>query len=120
MSSKEDAKKTALKAYIYLDEKKAMDIRIIDISRISVIADYFIIAGGSNEKQVKAIADNAEEKLAKDDIFPRNIEGYNNAKWILMDYGDVIIHIFNQEDRLFYDLERIWMDGNVVEIADLQ
>lgn len=119
MSTKEDAKKMARSAFMYLDEKKAVDIKIIDISKISVIADYFIITGGKNEKQVKAIADNAEEKLAKDGFFPKSIEGYDNAKWILMDYGDVIIHIFNQEDRLFYDLEKIWLDGNVVEIADL-
>lgn len=115
MNSKEVAKK----AFMALDEKMAVDIKIIDISKISVIADYFIIAGGSNERQVKALADNVEEKLGKDGVFPKSSEGYQNAKWILMDYGDVIIHVFNQEDRLFYDLERIWVDGQSVEIADL-
>ena len=115
MTSKEIAKK----AYDYLDEKKAVDIRIIDISKISIIADYFIIAGGTNVRQVKALADNVEEKLAKEEVIPKHIEGYSNAGWILMDYGDVIIHIFNQEDRLFYDLERIWTDGQVIERIEL-
>ena len=115
MTSKEIAKK----AYDYLDDKKAVDIRIIDISKISIIADYFIIAGGTNVRQVKALADNVEEKLAKEEVIPKHIEGYSNAGWILMDYGDVIIHIFNQEDRLFYDLERIWTDGQVIERIEL-
>jgi len=102
-----------------LDEKKAVDIRIIDISRITVIADYFIIAGASNDRQVKALADNVEEKLAKDGCVPKSIEGYQSANWILMDYQDVIIHIFNQEQRLFYDLERIWTEGSLIEPKDL-
>lgn len=115
MTSQELAKK----AYEYIDEKKGIDIKIIDISKISVLADYFIIAGGSNMKQIQSIADNIEEKLGKQGIEPKSIEGYQSSNWILMDYRDVIIHIFNQEDRLFYDLERIWMDGNTIEAADL-
>ena len=115
MTSQEMAKKI----YNYIDEKKGIDIRIIDISKISVLADYFIIAGGSNLRQVQTIADNVEEKLGKEGVEPKNIEGNHNSNWILMDYRDVIVHIFNQEDRLFYDLEKIWMDGKVVEAADL-
>ncbi len=115
MTSQELAKK----AYEYIDEKKGIDIKIIDISKISVLADYFIIAGGSNMKQIQSIADNIEEKLGKQGIEPKSIEGYQSSNWILMDYRDVIIHIFNQEDRLFYDLERIWMDGNTIEAAEL-
>lgn len=115
MNSNEIAKN----AFMFLDEKQAIDIKIIDISKISVIADYFIICGGSNTRQVKAIAENVEEKLGKMGVVPRSTEGYQNANWILLDYHDVIIHIFNQEERLFYDLERIWVDGQFVEIADL-
>lgn len=115
-----NSKEIARNAFMLLDEKKAIDIKVIDISKISVIADYFIITGGANERQVKALADNVEEKLGKEGVSPRSIEGYHNANWILMDYGDVIIHIFNQEDRLFYDLEKIWLDGQSVSIADLQ
>ena len=115
MNSKEIAKN----AFLYLDEKKAIDIKIIDISKISVIADYFIICGGSNSRQVKALAENVEEKLGKAGVIPRSTEGYQNANWILLDYQDVIIHIFNQEERLFYDLERIWSDGSFVQVSDL-
>lgn len=111
-----DIVKTAAKV---LDDKKAIDVRIIDISKITVIADYFIIAGASNERQVKALADNVEETLGKAGCAPKSIEGYANANWVLMDYRDVIIHIFNQEQRLFYDLERIWTDGRIIEASDL-
>ena len=115
-----DSKELTKIAYQCLDEKKAVDIKIIDISKISVIADYFIIAGGSNQRQIKTLADTIEDKLGKEfGVAPKSIEGYNTANWILMDYADVIIHIFNQEERLFYDLERIWTDGNVVEIENL-
>lgn len=113
------AKEIAKNAFLFLDEKKAIDIKIIDISNVTVIADYFIICGGSNSRQVQAIAENAEEKLGKLGVTPRSTEGYQNANWILLDYQDVIIHVFNQEQRLFYDLERIWVDGKMVEIADL-
>ena len=114
-----DSKKLAKIAYEALDDKKGIDITVIDISQISVLADYFIIAGGSNENQVKALADNVEEEFAKAEIAAKHIEGYNNANWILMDFNDVIIHIFNQDDRLFYDLERIWRDGKIVDINEL-
>lgn len=114
-----DSKKLAKTAFNALDEKKGMDITIIDISQISVLADYFIIAGGNNENQVKALADNVEGELAKEGISPKHTEGYNNANWILMDFGDIIVHVFNQDDRLFYDLERIWRDGKIINAEDL-
>lgn len=106
-------------AYNAIDEKKGMDISIIDISEISVLADYFIIAGGSNINQIKAIADNVAEQLGKDQVYAKSIEGYNNANWILMDYKDIVVHVFNQDDRLFYDLERIWRDGKTISINEL-
>ena len=102
-----------------MEDKKGTEIKVIDISKVSVIADYFIIAGGSNARQIKALADNVEEKLAELQVFPKSIEGYQNANWVLMDYADVIIHIFNQEERLFYDLERIWTDGQFVTVDEL-
>ena len=88
---------------------------VIDIHGVSVLADYFVIADGSNASQVKAMADNVEEELGKAGHECRQIEGYQTAGWILMDYGDLIVHIFSRDDRLFYDLERIWRDGKVVE-----
>ena len=112
MNSKELAKI----AYKALDDKKGVNIKVIDISEISIIADYFIIAGGNNENQVKAMADNVEEELHNAGINPNNIEGYTAANWILMDFGDIIVHVFNEDDRLFYDLERIWRDGKTVSL----
>ena len=103
-----------------LEEKKARDMKILDISDVSVLADYFIIASGSNRNQVQAMADDLEEKLGQAGFTPRQVEGYQTANWILMDYQDIIIHIFDEENRLFYDLERIWRDGNLVEKVDLE
>ena len=96
-----------------LEDKKAVDIKVIDIEKVSILADYFIIASGTNRNQVQAMADNAEEILGRAGYEPRQIEGYQNANWILMDYGDLVIHIFDEENRLFYDLERIWRDGKM-------
>lgn len=112
MIESKEAAKIAVNA---MEEKKAEDIRIIEISEISTLADYFIIANGSNVNQVHAISDHVEEQLAKNGIHPRQIEGYENANWVLMDYGDVIVHIFDKENRLFYNLERIWRDGKQIE-----
>ncbi len=105
--------------YQALDEKKGEDITIIDISEISVLADYFIIAGGSNKNQVQAMVENVEELLKKEEIRPTHIEGYNTANWILLDYEDFIVHVFDREDRFFYDLERIWKDGKILNIEEL-
>ncbi len=115
MTSREMAKIASLA----IDDKKGMNIKIIDISKISVLADYFIIASGSNRNQVQAIADNVQEELGRAGHECRQIEGYQTANWILLDYGDIIIHVFSDEDRLFYDLERIWRDGQSIEMADL-
>ncbi len=104
------------RAVAALEDKKAINVKVIDISEISVIADYFIIAGGTNKNQVQALSDNVLSELSKEGIEPKQTEGYNTANWILMDYTDVIIHVFNQEDRLFYDFERIWRDGRAVEL----
>ncbi len=105
--------------YNALADKKAEDIRIIEIGDISVIADYFVIANGTNPNQVSALVDSVEQELAKIDVMPKRIEGIGNASWVLMDYGDIIIHIFSKEDRAFYDLERIWRDGNTVSGDDI-
>ena len=112
MNPSKEMVKLAVKA---LEDKKGEDIKIIDIQNVSVLADYFIIAGGANPNQVQAMADNVEEELFKAGFEARQVEGYNTANWILMDYNDIIVHIFSREDRLFYDLERIWRDGKVIE-----
>ena len=99
-----------------IDDKKGQDIKIIDIHNVSVIADYFVIASGTNSNQVQAIVDNVEEQLGRAGFEAKQIEGNRNSSWILMDYGDVIVHVFDEENRLFYDLERIWQDGKVLEM----
>ena len=101
-----------------MDEKKAKDIKVIDIHEVSVIADYFVIASGTNQNQVQAMVDNAEEMLGRAGFEAKQIEGTRNSSWILMDYGDMIIHVFDEENRLFYDLERIWGDGKVLDTED--
>lgn len=113
------AKELAKLAVDALEDKKAEDIRIIDISNVSVIADYFIIANGNNRNQVQALADHVEETCGRAGYPLRQTEGYDSANWILMDYSDVIIHVFSKEDRLFYDLERIWRDGVLIERKEL-
>ncbi len=115
-----NAKEMAKIAAAALEDKKARDLKILDISDVSVLADYFIIASGSNRNQVQAMVDEVEEKLGKAGYTPKQIEGYQTANWILMDYQDLIIHVFDEENRLFYDLERIWRDGNLVEKVDVE
>ena len=101
-----------------LDEKKGRDIKVVDIHDVSVIADYFVIASGSNQNQVQAMVDNVEEQLGRADFEPKQVEGVRNSSWILMDYGDVIVHVFDEENRLFYDLERIWRDGKTLDMEE--
>ena len=101
-----------------IDDKKGQDIKVIDIHTVSVIADYFVIASGTNSNQVQAIVDTVEEQLGRAGFEAKQIEGNRNSSWILMDYGDVIVHVFDEENRLFYDLERIWRDGKVLEMDE--
>ena len=114
-----DAREMAKIAIAAMEEKKAEDIRVIDISEVSVLADYFIIANGSSRPQIQALSDEVSEKMEKAGATLKQVEGYDSAKWILLDFGDVIVHIFNQEDRLLYDLERIWRDGKQVDADQL-
>ena len=106
-------------AYQALDEKKGEDIKIINLEGISVLADYFIIANGTNSSQVQALVDNVEEELHKAGYSLKQREGYSNGNWVLLDFGDIIVHIFDRENRLFYDLERIWRDGKEIAFDEL-
>jgi ribosome-associated protein len=116
MNNSKEMAKIACKA---LEEKKAENIRLIDISEVSVIADYFIIADGMNPNQLQAMRDSVEEELYKAGYSVKQIEGNQRSSWILMDYNDIIVHIFSQEDRLFYNLERVWHDGKQIDINEL-
>ena len=103
--------------YNAIDDKKGVNARILDISAITTISDYFIVTSGNNYNQVRAIADNVEEELLKKHgMRPERVEGYNNGEWILLDYIDYVIHVFDREQRLFYDIERIWSDGKEIEV----
>lgn len=103
-----------------LDDKKGIDIKVIDIQDVSVIAEYFIIASGSNINQVQAMVDNVEDTLGRAGYEAKQIEGNKSSSWILMDYGDLIVHVFDEENRLFYDLERIWKDGKEISLDELR
>ena len=103
--------------YNAIDDKKGVNTGILDISAITTISDYFIVTSGNNYNQVRAIADNVEEELLKKHgMRPERVEGYNNGEWILLDYIDYVIHVFDREQRLFYDIERIWSDGKEIEV----
>ena len=101
-----------------LDEKLANDITVIDMSIDSPICDYFVIASASNQNQVQAMVDNVDETLGRAGFEAKQIEGTRNSSWVLMDYGDMIVHVFDEENRLFYDLERIWRDGKVLDVNE--
>lgn len=103
-----------------MDEKAAEDIKVIDLRKISSLADYFVIGSASNERLVKAISDNVDKMLSEKGLEVRAREGEDSSTWILLDYGDFIVHIFKNEERVFYNLERLWKDAPYVEIEALQ
>ena len=116
MNQSKEMVKLAVEA---LEEKKGEDVKIIDIEGVSVIADYFVLASASNVNQTQALVDNVEEELHKAGYSLKQREGYSNGNWVLLDFGDVIVHIFDRENRLFYDLERIWRDGKEIAFDEL-
>jgi len=111
-----DSKKLVDKIVEAMGDKKAMDINIIDIHSITEIADYFVICSGTSTTHIKAIADEIDFKMGEIGIQSYHKEGYDTARWILLDYADVVIHVFHQEDRGFYNLERLWSDGKMTSI----
>lgn len=102
-----------------LEDKKAEDITVLDIGEVSSIADYFIIANGNNANQLTAMEDAVDEAMYTNGVHQKQVEGKGNSTWILMDYQDIIVHLFSKEDRQFYDLDRIWRDGKVVDVHSL-
>jgi ribosome-associated protein len=111
-----DALKIALNA---ADSKKASDIVAMDISGIATFTDYFLICTGDSSRQMHAIADEVEKQLAANGIRPSHVEGYQNAEWILMDFVDLVVHIFSKSARSYYDLERLWRDGKELDTGKL-
>ena len=103
-----------------LDEKKGRDIQLLEIRGLSTLGDYFILASGGSNTQVKALSDDVDEEMHKQfDIHPECVEGLQAAEWVLMDYDDVMVHIFQEEPRAFYNLERLWNDAPRIDISDL-
>jgi ribosome-associated protein len=100
-------------------ERKALDVVVLDLREVASFTDFFVIASGTNVRQVQAIADAVEEHLRKDlGVKPARVEGYNSAEWVLLDYGDFILHVFEAKSRRFYDLERLWRDSGRVNVSD--
>lgn len=91
-----------------LEDKKGIDIKVMDVKNETTLSDYFVVVSGTSNTHIKALADNVEVELKKENIYPNKIEGYNTATWILMDYGDVIVHIFTEQERQNYNLEELW------------
>ncbi len=111
-----EALKIAVKA---VEDKKGIDVVVLDIKSVATFTDYFLICSGDSTRQIQAIADEVQQKLAAGGHRPAHVEGYNNAEWILMDYLDLVIHIFSRKARDYYDLERLWRDARILETSGL-
>jgi len=92
-------------------DRKALDLKILDLSGVSDFTDYFVLCSGSSDRQVRAIADHVQEKLREQGLRPLHVEGHDLGRWVLLDYGDFLLHVFDQETRDFYQLERLWSDA---------
>lgn len=113
------AKEMALAAAKALDSKKGRDIKVIGIDRITTLADYFVICSGGSNTQINALCDEVEKELAALGEEPLHREGYRGGTWVLLDYGCVTVHVFNEEAREFYSLERLWSDGHALDLSDV-
>ena len=107
-----DQRETAIRAAKALDAKRAQDIVVLKVDEMTVITDYMVIATGRSVPQVKALCEHVEEELAKEDVFARRREGMSEGRWCVLDYGDVMVHIFHEQDREYYQLERLWSTGS--------
>ncbi len=105
--------------YKALDDKRAEDIVILNMKNISLLADYFIICHGNSDRQIQAIAREVKEKAEENGFDVRRMEGYDSARWILIDLGDMVVHVFNKDERQFYNLERLWGDAPQIEVPSV-
>ena len=112
-----NAKEMALAAAKALDSKKGRDIKVLEIDKITTLADYFVIVNGTSNTHVKTLADEAEFKLSEKGVEPLRTEGYQSASWIILDYGDIVVHVFMKDARSLYQLENLWADGTAVDIT---
>lgn len=117
----ENTREMVLKMAELLDKKGALDIQILEVGHMTSITDYFLIASGRNVMSVRSLAEDLEDKLAEENILPRRSEGLRESRWIVLDYANVIVHIFHPEERQFYNIERLWQDGsNQVEFVSVE
>lgn len=98
-------------AVVAADDRKALDLKVLHLQKVSDFTDYFLICSGTSERQVQAIADGVQERLRANRVRPLHVEGYNRGQWVLLDYGDLVVHVFQEEPRRFYALERLWGDA---------
>ena len=103
-----------------IEDKLGKDTIVLNIGKITTLADYFIITSGGSPRQIKAIADSVEDEMTKYDIEPRGKEGMDTQEWILLDYGDIMVHVFSEENRDFYNLEKLWRDAPIVDVDTLE
>lgn len=113
----DEIKSLALEIGTMIDDKKGEDIRVLDIQGLSPLADYFVIASGNSDRQVSAICSHVEDELTKRGIEPKHIEGQREGRWVILDYADIIVHIFHHEERDYYKIERIWSDAKNLQIT---
>lgn len=107
-----DSKALAMKIATILDKKGALEIEVLEVSHLTSITDFFVIANGRNTLSVRALSEDLEDKLLEeDDLTPRRKEGERESRWIVLDYANVIVHIFHPDERKFYNIERLWEDG---------
>lgn len=116
-----EMRELALKMARILDKKGALDIEILEVTHLTSITDYFLIASGRNIQAVRSLSEDLEDKLAEEQIFPRRRDGLHESRWIVLDFGGVIVHLFHPEERLYYNIERLWRDGeNLVPFVSIE
>ena len=102
-----------------MDSKKGKDFRVLETDGVTTLADFFVLCSGSSAPQLKALADAGEKAMKDHGILPHHVEGHRGGTWILQDYGDVVVHVFDKEARAFYDLDRLWADAKTVDLSDV-
>ncbi len=102
-----------------MDSKKGKDIRVLETDELTTLTDYFVLCSGSSAPQLKALADAGEKVMKENGILPHHVEGHRGGTWILQDYGDVVVHVFDKEARAFYDLDRLWEDAKAIDLTDV-
>ena len=116
-----EIRELALKMAGIIEKKGALDITILQVDHLTSITDYFVIASGRNVQSVRTLAEDLEDKLAEENILPRRREGFHDSRWIVLDYGSIIVHLFHPEERVYYNIERLWQDGsNQIEFKPAQ